>query len=65
MGSEGSLTLRFDPELMRRLRQQAEDENRSLSNLVGTYLETALHYSTDEHREKLKAKPKRRSRSPR
>lgn len=56
------ITIRFAVDLMRRLRQQADDENRSISNLVETYLEAAVRFNTEEHRRRLGSGGKRRTR---
>jgi len=44
------------------VRQQAEEENRSINNLVLTYLQLDINFSTTEHRQKLEAKDRSRRR---
>jgi hypothetical protein len=56
------LTLRVPATIMLRVRQQAEEENRSINNLILTYLQLDINFSTTEHRAKLEAKNKARRR---
>tara|TARA_Y100000992_G_scaffold233215_1_gene164127 strand:- start:675 stop:881 length:207 start_codon:yes stop_codon:yes gene_type:complete len=56
------LTLRVPADIMLRVRQQAEEENRSINNLVLTYLQLDINFSTTEHRQKLEAKDRSRRR---
>ena len=56
------IAIRLPESLMLRVRQQAEDENRSPTNLIITYLQSAVQFSTLEHREKLEGKRNRRGR---
>ena len=56
------LTLRVPADIMLRVRQQAEEENRSINNLILTYLQLDINFSTTEHRAKLEAKDRSRRR---
>jgi hypothetical protein len=56
------LTLRVPATIMLRVRQQAEEENRSINNLILTYLQLDINFSTAEHRTKLEAKDRSRRR---
>jgi predicted HicB family RNase H-like nuclease len=48
-----TLTLRLPQDLMELLRTRAETENRSLSNLINTYLEMIVSKSTFEAKQML------------
>ncbi len=56
------LTLRVPSDIMLRVRQQAEEENRSINNLILTYLQLDINFTTTEHRAKLEAKDRARRR---
>ena len=51
-----TLTLRLSEVLLESLRERAETENRTLSNLIRTYLEITVPLSTNEVKEKIQAK---------
>lgn len=55
-----TLTLRLSKPLMDLIRSRAESENRSLSNLIATYLESVVGHSTSDIRSKLSANGRRR-----
>jgi len=48
-----TLTLRLPKPLMDLIRSRAESENRSMSNLISTYLESVVGHSTADIRQKL------------
>ena len=54
--STQTLTLRLSEVLLESLRERAETENRTLSNLIRTYLEITVPLSTNEVKEKIQAK---------
>ena len=56
------LSLRIPDSIMLRVRQQAEEENRTINNLLLTYLRLDINFSTAEHRAKLEAKDRTRRR---
>jgi hypothetical protein len=58
-----TLTLRLSDSLLEKLRERAETENRTLSNLIRTYLEIAVTRSTDDVKSALKTKTRRRTKS--
>ena len=56
-----TMTIRVSADVLSLLRVRAENENRSLSNLISTYLEMVVQLSTSELRDKLSANGRRRS----
>lgn len=56
------MSLRVPNDIMLRVRQQAEDENRTIGNLILTYLRLDINFSTTEHRAKLEGKDRSRRR---
>lgn len=48
-----TLTLRLPSSLLALIRSRAESENRSLSNLIVTYLDSVVGHSTSDIKEKL------------
>lgn len=56
------ISLRVPNDIMLRVRQQAEEENRTIGNLLLTYLQIDINFSTTEHRAKLEGKSKSRRR---
>ena len=55
-----TLTLRLPKPLLDLIRSRAENENRSLSNLIVTYLESVVGHSTSDIRSKLTDNGRRR-----
>ena len=55
-----TLTLRLPKPLMDLIRSRAENVNRSLSNLIVTYLEAVVGHSTSDIRSKLSGNGRRR-----
>jgi|TARA_B100000614_G_C14417675_1_gene440572 NRPS condensation-like uncharacterized protein len=56
------ISIRIPDDIMLRVRQQAEEENRTINNLLITYLSLDINFSTTEHRAKLEAKERTRRR---
>ncbi len=56
------ISIRIPEDIMLRVRQQAEEENRTINNLLITYLQLDINFSTTEHRAKLDAKDRTRRR---
>lgn len=56
------ISLRVPNDIMLRVRQQAEDENRTIGNLLLTYLQIDINFTTTEHRAKLEGKDRTRRR---
>ena len=59
-----TLTIRLLEEVLSLLRARAENENRSLSNIISTYLELVVNLSTSEVKELLSGNGRRRSKKP-
>ena len=60
-----SRTVRISQDVLDSLRLRAENENRSLSNLIVTYIELVLSFSTSAVREMLSNNGRRRSKTKR
>ncbi len=56
------ISLRIPADIMLRIRQQAQEENRTINNLLLTYLQLDINFSTSEHRTKLEGKDRTRRR---
>ena len=54
--STQTLTLRLSESLLEKLRERAETENRTLSNLIRTYLEITVPFSTSDLKQKVQGK---------
>jgi len=59
-----TLTLRLSDSLLDKLRERATTENRSLSNLIRTYLESVISMSTNDCKSALQQKGRRRTKKP-
>lgn len=58
-----TLTLRLSETLLEKLRERAVTENRTLSNLIRTYLEAVVSVSTNDCKSSLETKRRRRTKS--
>ena len=47
---------------MERVRQQAQEENRTINNLLLTYIQLDINFTTSEHKTKLEGKDRTRRR---